>query len=84
MGGDPEAAKRYFDEAIQATGGKYLMVKVLMAKTYAVVTQDRALYESLLKEVLNTPASVFPEQRLANELAKRRAKRYLDHVEDYF
>jgi tetratricopeptide (TPR) repeat protein len=84
MGGDPEASKRYFDEALATTGGRYLMIKVLMAKTYAVVIQDRALFESLLKEVLNTPASVFPEQRLANELAQRRAKRYLAHVEDYF
>jgi tetratricopeptide (TPR) repeat protein len=84
MGGDPEAAKKYFDEAIAVSGGKYLMTKVFMARFYAVVIQDRALFESTLKEVLNTPANVFPEQRLANELAKRRAKRYLDHVEDYF
>jgi len=55
-----------------------------MARYYAVVTQDRALFESTLKEVLNTPANVYPEYRLANELAKRRAKRYLEHVEDYF
>ncbi|HZS38806.1 MAG TPA: TRAP transporter TatT component family protein, partial [Polyangia bacterium] len=84
MGGDPEAAKKYFDECIGVSGGKYLMAKVLMARYYAVVIQDRALFESTLKEVLNTPASVYPEYRLANELAKRRAKRYLDHVEDYF
>jgi tetratricopeptide (TPR) repeat protein len=84
MGGDPDAAKKYFDEAIGVTGGRYLMAKVFMARYYAVVIQDRALFESTLKEVLNTPASIFPEYRLANELAKRRAKRYLDHVEDYF
>jgi tetratricopeptide (TPR) repeat protein len=84
MGGDPELAKKYFDESIAATGGRYLLARVMMARTYAVVIQDRALFESTLKEVLSTPASVYPEFRLANELAKRRAKRYLDHVEDYF
>ncbi len=84
MGGDPDLAKKYFDEAIAATGGRYLLARVMMARTLAVVLQDRALFESTLKEVLATPANVYPEYRLANELAKRRAKRYLAHVEDYF
>jgi hypothetical protein len=84
MGGNPEAAKKYFDEAIAATGGKYLLTKVMMARYYAVVTQDRPLFESTLKAVLATSDDVWPDQRLANELAKRRAKRYLEHVEDYF
>jgi tetratricopeptide (TPR) repeat protein len=84
MGGNPEAAKKYFDEAIATTGGKYLLTKVMMARFYGVVTQDRPFFEATLKQVLDTPSEVFPEQRLANELAKRRAKRYLEHVEDYF
>ncbi|MEI4573010.1 TRAP transporter TatT component family protein, partial [Klebsiella pneumoniae] len=53
MGGDPDASKRYFEEALQATQGKYLMIKVLMARVYAVTVQDRALYERLLKEVID-------------------------------
>jgi tetratricopeptide (TPR) repeat protein len=84
MGGDPDAAKKYFDEALAATAGKYLMAKVMMARFYAVVIQDRGLFESTLKQVLATPADCFPEQRLANELAKRRAARYLARAEDYF
>jgi tetratricopeptide (TPR) repeat protein len=84
MGGDPDAAKKYFDECIGASGGKYLLAKVIFARFYAVVIQDRPLFEKTLKEVLDTPASVYPDFRLANELAKRRAKRYLAHVEDYF
>ncbi len=84
MGGNPEKAKQYFDEVIAATGGKFLMAKVMLARFYATVTLDRALFEKTLKEVLDTPASVMPEARLANELAHRRAQRYLDHAEDYF
>ena len=84
MGGDPDAAKKYFEEAIGASGGKYLLAKVMMARFYAVVIQDRALFEKTLKEVIDTPASVYPDFRLANELAHRRAKRYLAHAEDYF
>lgn len=84
VGGDPEKAKRYFDEAITASDGKYLMAKVLMARFYATQLQDRTLFEATLKSVLATPSSVWPEQRLANELARRRAARYLTQVEDLF
>jgi tetratricopeptide (TPR) repeat protein len=84
MGGNPELAKKYFDEAIATTGGKYLLIKVFLARSYAVVIQDRPLFEATLKGVLATPNDVFPEQRLANELAKRRAQRYLARAEDFF
>jgi hypothetical protein len=84
MGGNPEKSKQMFEEVFNATGGKYLMAKVLYARFYATVTQDRALFEKTLKEVLDTPATVWPEQRLANELARKRAARYLAQVEDLF
>ncbi len=47
-------------------------------------TQDRALYERLLKDVLAADADALPEQRLANELAKRRAALLLTRVGEYF
>jgi tetratricopeptide (TPR) repeat protein len=84
MGGDPDAAKKYFEQAIAASGGKYLLPRVMMARYYGTVVQERPLFEKMLKEVLETPATVFPEYRLANEIAKRRAKRYLSRVEEYF
>ena len=84
MGGDPDAAKKYFEEAMAVSGGKFLLTKVMFARFYAVVIQDRPLFEKTLKEVIDTPANVYPEFRLANELAHKRAKRYLAHVEDYF
>jgi hypothetical protein len=84
VGGNPERSKQMFEEVIKATNGKFLMAKVLLARFYATVTQDRPLFEKTLNEVLATPSDVWPEQRLANELAKRRAARYLAQVEDLF
>jgi len=84
VGGDPDRARKLFDEVIRQTGGKYLMAKVLFARYYATVTLDRPLFEKTLKEVLATPGSVWPEQRLANELARRRAARYLAQADDLF
>ena len=45
---------------------------------------DRALYEKTLAEVLATPADVYPAQRLANEIARRRAERYAKQSNDLF
>ena len=64
--------------------GKYLMPRVMFARFYGVITQDRPLFEKTLKDVIAAPHDLWPEQRLPNELAKRRAARYLAHADDYF
>ena len=84
VGGDPEKSKAMFEECVKANDGKYLMAKVFYARFYAVINQDRPLFDRLLKEVLDTPANVYPDQRLANELAHRRAARYQRQAEDLF
>jgi hypothetical protein len=84
IGGNPARAKELFDKAIAVSEGKFLMVKVMQAKTYAVINQDRELFRKLLTEVLTTSPAVMPEQRLANELAHHKAKRYLKQESDWF
>lgn len=69
-------AKALFEEALQRTGRKALLVQVMYAQNYACVAHDEKLYRSLLKEVLDA-GDALPEQRLENTLAKRRARRYL-------
>jgi tetratricopeptide (TPR) repeat protein len=83
LGGQPEEALRNFDRAIELTHGNFLMYKVFKARLYAVMVQDRALFQRLLTEVLEA-GDVMPEQRLANQLAKRRARRYLDQIDALF
>ena len=73
LGGKPEAARDSFERAMQAAPD-YLMTKVLFAQYYARQRQDAALFSSMLSEVLAADAAAMPNQRLANELAKRRAK----------
>lgn len=84
LGGKPELSKQHFSRAIELTEGKFLLAKVMMARRYAVMIQDRELFRSTLVEVLQTPASIWPEQRLANEIAHRRARRYLKHEKEWF
>jgi hypothetical protein len=84
IGGNPELGREHFEKAMSITGGKFLLVKVMFAKTYGVITQNRELFRKTLVEVLQTAPSIWPEQRLANELAHRKARRYLKQEKDWF
>ena len=84
LGGDPMKAKQHLESAIEISDGKYLMAKFLLAKYYAAPVQDRELFEHILREILLAPANLFPEQRLANELARRRAERWLERADELF
>jgi hypothetical protein len=84
IGGNVELGKKHFDRAIEITGGKFLMPKVLMALNYGVVTGNQKFFHETLVEVLNTSPAIWPEQRLANEIAHIRARRYLSHEKEWF
>lgn len=84
LGGKPEEAKREFQASIDATHGKNLMYLVIEAQIVAVALQDRALYQKLLNTVLAAPVNIDPDQVLVNQLAKRRAERYLAQTDQLF
>jgi hypothetical protein len=84
VGGDPERGRELLDKASAVSRGRLLLPKVMMARIYAVTIRDEALFTRLLIEVLRTPPSVFPEQRLANEIAHRKARRYLAAKKRWF
>jgi tetratricopeptide (TPR) repeat protein len=71
-----DEAKKFFDLALAKTQRKSLIVQLNYATRYACVKADRALYESMLNEVLQAD-DPDPNQRLENAIAKRRAKRWL-------
>jgi hypothetical protein len=77
LGGRPDLAKENFERAIAASGGKFLMTYVFYAKMYAVEVQDAGLFQSLLDHVITSPVDVLPEQRMANVVAKARARQAL-------
>jgi hypothetical protein len=83
LGGKPEEGKAYFDKALELSGGKNQMVRVLYAQFYARLVFDQALHDRLLKEVLAADP-VAPRLTLINTLAKERAKALLESGKDYF
>lgn len=80
-GAEAELAAPLWEAAIAATERHNLLLLVNMARTYAVKLQDRELYVSLLREVLEA-GDVAPEMRLQNAIARRRAERYLRQVDE--
>jgi hypothetical protein len=83
LGGKPEEGKADFDKALELSGGKNQMVRVLYAQFYARLVFDQALHDKLLNEVLAADP-VVPKLTLINTLAKRRAKALLESGKDYF
>ena len=84
MGGNPEQGRRHFERAIEVTGGKFLLAKVYLARDYCRTVQNRELFHKTLVEVLQTDPAIWPEERLANEIAHRRARRYLKLEKEWF
>ena len=84
LGGKPEVGKNHFDIAWSITGEKFLLARVLFARRYAVMKQDKKLFRETLIKVLQTDPAIWPEQRLANEVAHRRARRYLKMEKEWF
>jgi hypothetical protein len=74
--GEMDQAKTMFELALAKTERKNLQVQLNYATSYACLKGDRALYETLVNEVLSA-TDPDPEQRLVNLLAKRRARRAL-------
>ena len=84
VGGDPEKGRTEFEQAIKTTDGKLLIPKVLMATSYGVVTHNQQFFHKTLVQVLETSPAVYPDQRLANEIAHGWARRYLAHEKELF
>ena len=79
-----EHFRAHFAEAERINEGKLLIGKVLLARHCGVNGADRELFHSTLIGVLSTDPAIWPEQRLANEFALHKARRYLKYEKDYF
>ncbi len=84
FGGDPVISKQHFDRALRITRGKFLLAYVYEARSYAVQTQDQALFEQLLSTVDSSSIDVLPEFRLGNAIAKEKAKVWRAKEKDLF
>ncbi len=83
LGGDPEKGKVWFEKGLERTGRRNHMIQVNYARIYAVNAQNRELYVTLLKEVIES-GDLGNDVRLNNKIARIRAVRYLGQVNEFF
>ena len=83
VGGKPELGRKYFEKAIEISGGKNLYAKTLMAQYYARLVYDQALHDRLLEEVLAADPKA-PGFTLTNTLAQQLARKLQESGKDYF
>lgn len=83
MGGHPERGRELFERALTGTERHFFTVQLNYARSYAVNTGNRALFISLLREIIDGGD---PDEsvRLANRLARQRAIRLLARVDELF
>ena len=83
FGGNLEKAKGYYERALEVCKRRNHLILLSYAKTYAVAKQDRALFVSLLHEIMTAPDQG-DDIRMNNKVARHRAQRYLKRVDDWF
>lgn len=83
LGGQPEVARQYFEQALEHSEGRNLIVKVYYAQDYARMTFDQELHDSLLQQVLDADPSA-GTLTLQNTYAQQLARELLESSDRYF
>jgi predicted anti-sigma-YlaC factor YlaD len=84
LGGSPDRARQHFKRAVELEHGLSPGPYVALALDVSVGAQDRAEFESLLKQALDIDPENDPSNRLATLIQQRRARALLDHIDTLF
>jgi TRAP transporter T-component len=74
LGGDTVISRKHFERALRINGGKFLLTQVYFAQSYAAQTLNEALFDELLTTVDKASIDILPKFRLANAIAKKKAR----------
>jgi hypothetical protein len=83
LGGKPEVARAYFEQAVAVSDGKNLLISVFFARHYARLVFDQELHDHLLQTVIDADPEV-PGLWLQNVYAQKLAHQLLADSVDYF
>ncbi|HUL43253.1 MAG TPA: TRAP transporter TatT component family protein [Bacteroidota bacterium] len=84
LGGDTARSRSYFDRCLAVNKGNFLMTYVYLARSYAVQTQNRGLFEECLTRVDTASIDILPEARLSNAVAKKKAHLLRARIDQLF
>jgi predicted anti-sigma-YlaC factor YlaD len=84
LGGSPARAREHFTRAVELEKGRSPGPYVALAMGVAMPAQDRAEFESLLRQALAIDPEQDPHNRLVTLVQQRRARALLDHIDTMF
>jgi len=84
LGGDPDRSQKYFQRCLSINKGQFLMTYVYYARSYAVQTQNKELFEDCLGKVDSASIDILPKARLSNAIAKKKAALLRAKTEQFF
>lgn len=79
-----ERCRVAFAKAVEYSGGDMASPYVVLAETVAIQKQDKAEFESLLKQAIAVDVNKHPSWRLANLIMQKRARWLLSRTSDLF
>ena len=83
-GGGIAQAEKHFKRAMELNGGRSVGPLVSLAESVCVLQQDRARFRFLLTQALDFDVDRYPEKRLANILAQKKAAELLENIDQLF
>lgn len=84
LGGDKQKAEYHFERAVEISEGLQAGPYLAYAEAIALPAQDLEAFTSLLEQALDIDPDADPENRLANIIYQRKARWYLDNLEEFF
>jgi TRAP transporter TatT component family protein len=84
LGGSEERARKHFARAVEIQKGLSPSPYVGLALGLVKSKQDRKEFEQLLQRALAIDAEKDPDNRLVTLITQKRARLFLDHIDDLF
>lgn len=84
LGGDYKSAKEYYEKALLSGNRKLMLTQFFYARYYCIGIQDKAMFVSFLKEIIDENSESPSDLCLINQVIRARSESLLDNVDDYF
>ncbi|TNF35906.1 MAG: hypothetical protein EP315_04985, partial [Gammaproteobacteria bacterium] len=84
LGGNFEKAEQHFDKARELNKHRLLIIDVLQAQYLERQRFDQQAFRKILQSVINAEDGLYPDQALANAIAKHKAQLYLQKEQQWF
>jgi predicted anti-sigma-YlaC factor YlaD len=84
VGGSVEQARAHYQRALELSAGGRASIYLSWAESVCVAEQDRAAFVALVQQVIDYQVDAYPEGRLLNILAQRRARWLMSRTDELF